>query len=312
MPRVADEQFVITYDGPALATNRMDVRLLAPALLGLADVLQSANRVVNPEGVQPGLHIEATQPGSFSVELLLIDPSSAVERVVDLFSGKESTAVANAGAILTITTGAIALLGRFARRKIRRREDVRPGWVRITFDDDTSVELPTEAVALAEDASFRRAANQMVDPLRIDGIDAVAISRRQTELVRVVQDELPGFEIPPSADRLLSDQTREVALRLLNIAFVTGNKWRVSDGDRDLFVSLGDLDFVQRVETNQEAFSAGDLLRCELRTQQYQEQDGTIRNEHTVVRVIEHIEGARTVPLPFEDSGAPAPEPDES
>lgn len=316
MPRVADEQFLITYDGPALATNRMDVRLLAPALLGLADLMQATNRVVNPDGGQPGLHIEATRTGSFAVDLLLIDPANAVERVIDLFSGKESTAAANSLALLSAATGGIALLVRLAMRKIRRQDnDIRPGWVRLTFDDDTTVELPTAALDLASDLAFRRAAHEMVEPLRMQGIDTVFISRQTTEIVRVVRDDLPGFEIPAAGDLLLSDQTREVALRLLNVAFVPGNKWRVSDGDNDLFVTMGDLVFLQRVETNQERFSAGDLLRCELRTQQWQLQNGNLRNDHTVVRVMQHIQGPRTVPLPFEDpdpwEADPAPNPEE-
>lgn len=310
MPRVADEQFVITYDGPALTTNRMDVRLLAPALLGVADLLQAANRVVNPGGGQPGLHIEASRPGSFAVELLLTDPSSAVNRVVDLFSGRESTAAANGFGILAAAMAATSFIVQLAPRKIRRREDVRPGWVRITFDDNTTVELQNEAVALAEDLSFRRGAHQMVAPLQMQGIETVVISRQEKELVRVVREDLPGFEVPAAGDVLLSDQAREVALRLLNVAFVPGNKWRVSDGDSDLFVSMGDLQFLQRVETNQEAFSAGDLLRCELHTAQWQLQNGTIRNDHTVVRVLQHIQGPRTVPLPFEDSDPFTPGPD--
>lgn len=303
MPPVADEQFNVTYDGPALATNRMDVRLLAPALIGLADALQAANRVINPNTTPPGLQIEANREGSFAVDLLLIDPSTAVERVVDLFSGKESTAAANALALLTATTGAFGFLVHLAKKKIRRQEDVRPGWIRITFSDDQSVELPTAAVELASDLAFRKAAHELVEPLRMQGIDTVVVTRQQTELVRVVRDDLPGFEIPADGDLLLSDTTREVALRLLNVAFVPGNKWRVSDGDNDLFVTMGDLGFLQRVETNQERFAAGDLLRCQLKTEQWQLQNGNIRNDHTVIAVLDHIHGPRAVPLPFEQPG---------
>lgn len=64
MPIVADEQFVISYDGLALESNRTDVPLLAPALLKLADGLQAASRVVNPNGGRPGLHVEASRTGS--------------------------------------------------------------------------------------------------------------------------------------------------------------------------------------------------------------------------------------------------------
>ncbi|WP_222267420.1 hypothetical protein [Modestobacter marinus] len=303
---MADEQFLITYDGPALATSRMDVRLLAPALIGMADVIQVSNRVMNPGAPNPGLHIEATRPGSFSVELILMDAAGVVDRMIDFLAGDVSTATANGLAMLTAASGALMLLKRLARRKIRSQEEVRPGWVRITFSDSTTIEVPSASIALAEDLEFRRAANEMVEPLRRGGIEVVSISRQDEELVRVVEDDLPGFDIPLAGDALLSDQTRQVALRLLNVAFVPGNKWRVSDGDRDLFVGVGDLSFLERVETNQETFSAGDILRCQLRTQQFQQPNGAIRNEHTVVRVLEHIRGPRAVPLPFEDLELPS------
>ncbi len=300
MPTVADEQFVISYDGPALETNRMDVRLLAPALLGLADLMQASSRVVNPEGGPPGLHIEATRSGSFAVELLLVDPASVIQQVVSIFSGEESTAAANALAIFGAATGAVGFLVHLARKRIRRQEEVRPGWMRVTFDDNTTIEMPTASVQLASDLAFRKAASAMVEPLRMDGIDSVEITRQTTEVVRVVRADLPGFEIPTEGDLLLSDTMRTVALRLLNVAFVSGHKWKVSDGDNDLFVTMGDFPFLNRVETNQESFRAGDILRCTLRTQQWQQTNGAIRNENTVVQVLDHIPGPRAVPLPFE------------
>jgi hypothetical protein len=302
MRRVADEQFQITYDGPALETNRMDVRLLAPALLALADLLQASNRVANPQGPPPALHIDATRPGSFAVELLLVDPASLIDRAVGLFSSKEAGATADAIGILTPVFGGLALLARIAYRRIRRRDDVRPGWVRITFDDDSTLDLPSSSVQLAEDLDFRRAANQMVEPLRMDGIETVSLSHDNAEAVRVGRNDLPGFDVPEAGEVLLSDQTRQVALRLRNVAFVPGNKWRVSDGENDLFVIMDDSAFVERVYSNEESFAAGDILRCELRTQQWQTQSGAIRNDHTVTRVIEHRRGPRTVPLPFEEA----------
>ena len=111
--------------------------------------------------------------------------------------------------------------------------------------------------------------------------------------------------VPPPDVVLLSDTTREVGLRLLNVAFVSGHKWKVSDGDSDLFVIMADVPFVLRVESNEETFSAGDLLRCELRTQQWQAPSGQLSNDHTIVGVIKHSRGPRNVPcrLAIDGSG---------
>ena len=85
------------------------------------------------------------------------------------------------------------------------------------------------------------------------------------------------------------------------MAFVSGNKWRLTDGDATFHAAIADLNFLNKVDRGEEEFSRTDILRVELRTTQWRTDSG-LRTEHTVERVIEHIRGPREVPLPFEDS----------
>lgn len=306
---VPDESFTIKYDGPALAANRMDVRQLAPALMALADAVQVVHAVAAPLQTPPGLEIAATQPGSFSVDLLLRDAADLAGGAVDLLTSPEVGAVGAAMGISGVSL--FGLLG-WGIRVIKRRHvqplvgepepvEVRPGWVRMTFSDATTLEVPSQAVELADSLAFRQAMSGVVEPLRQPGIEEVALFRATRPVERITREDLPAFAAPAVEEELLSDSTREVVLRLLNVSFVSGNKWKVSDGARDLWVSLKDVGFVQRVETNQEAFRAGDLLRCMLRSQQWRKPNGEMRVEDSVVEVLNHEVGPRAVPLPFLD-----------
>lgn len=316
---VPEESFTITYDGPALATNRMDVRQLAPALMALADAVQAAHSVAAPLQTPPGLQIAATQPGSFSVDLLLRDAADLVGGAVDLLTSPEVGAI---GAAMGISGVSLVGLVGWGIRVVKRRHaspavrepepvPVRPGWVRMTFSDQTSLEVPSQAVELADNLAFRQAMSGVVEPLRQPGVEDLTLIQDQQPLERITRADLPAFAAPVVEEELLSDSTRDVVLRLLSVSFVPGNKWKVSDGARDLWVSLKDVAFVQRVETNQESFRAGDLLRCLLRSQQWRKPNGDMRVEDSVVDVLHHEAGPRAVPLPFLELDPPSLEEDD-
>lgn len=303
MAYVAEERFTVVYDGPALAEHRMDARELAFALLGVTDALHASSRVLDPDAPLPGLSIRAMEPGSFRVEMVLADPG-VMDRVKDLFFG--AGAVATTGeAIVTTAIAAILFVKRMRGRRIRSRQPVAPGMVRVVLDDGETIEqVPTAVVELFLDALFRQGVQRLTAPLTLEGVDNVTVVQGMTEVVRVERSERAAFDVQPAevADStVLVDSTREVVLRPATVDFHGGTrKWRVNDGDQELSVSVVDLAFLARVEANVESFTAGDVLRCDLRTIQRQTTDGAIRNEHTILRVHEHRPGPRQVPLPFE------------
>ncbi len=174
---VPDEQFAVTYHGPALEAGTMEVRQLAPSLLAVADLVQEANRLGNPGGSPPAVQIVATRPGSFIVDLLLTDAVTMVDRALDLFAGRAVTATVNLSGLVTIALGAMELIRRLRGRRIARQNETRPGYVRLTFDDDTTLEVPTQSVALARDLAFRQAARDLVQPLGSEGITRIVLSR---------------------------------------------------------------------------------------------------------------------------------------
>ena len=66
-----------------------------------------------------------------------------------------------------------------------------------------------------------------------------------------------------------------------------GNKRRVSDGSRNIFVSIEDPNFIRVVQTGAEAFRKGDLLHVQLQTRQWLE-GNELKAEYSILKVYRH------------------------
>src|SRR4051794_19513081 len=94
--------FELTFDGPALATGRMPVRELAPALLALGDLFHEAHVISAPTEAPVELEVRAApRRGSFEVSLYL-----STSDVVNLLTSSEAVA---AGTIITLVGGVVGL-----------------------------------------------------------------------------------------------------------------------------------------------------------------------------------------------------------
>ena len=86
---------------------------------------------------------------------------------------------------------------------------------------------------------------------------------------------------------LVLDEVRKYAFSIVSLAFKEDNKWRLTDGQNTFSVSMKDAAFQHRVDNNDVAFAKGDVLVCDLRTIQWQVEDG-VRSEYEVIRVVAH------------------------
>src|ERR1700733_2424669 len=90
----------IAYDGPALREHAMDVRDLAPAMLGVGQLLDAANAALNGDNARIKVQVKATEPGCFQITFEVIQ--SMGEHLIALLSGPTATAAAN---LVTLLTG---------------------------------------------------------------------------------------------------------------------------------------------------------------------------------------------------------------
>ncbi len=97
---------------------------------------------------------------------------------------------------------------------------------------------------------------------------------------------------------MLADDTRMMSFSIVSVSFKEDNKWRLSDGQNSLYVTMADNEFLDRVNRNLERFAKGDILKAETRISQWQTTEG-LKTEYTILRVIEHRPGVPQIHLPI-------------
>jgi len=153
---------------------------------------------------------------------------------------------------------------------------------------------------LYQDAAVRRSIAELVRPIKEQGIDRFQIRDGDHLLQEVTKSDVELFDVPGTQELLL-DEVRRQAFSITSLSFKEDNKWRLNDGQNTFSVSMKDVAFQRRVDNNQIAFAKGDVLLCDLRTIQWQVEEG-VKTEYEVVKVVSH-RPARQLSL-FDDSGS--------
>jgi hypothetical protein len=308
-------EFRLTYDGPTLERHEMDPRELAPALLAMADLLESAARVMYGEKAKVNINVKGSfETGSFNVDF--VAGVQWLKSSSDMFSGQSATAIANGTAILTAIgiigkKGLFPLLQWLRGRPITRVEAVlrkngKPsGMVRI-FVDEQFYDVERDTVDLLRDVGVRKATEDMLKPLDKPGIDTFALGQGTSVNVIVTESEQPYFVAPAAEEILIIDNLRDMAFSIVSLAFKDDNKWRLSDGSSTISATIRDTGFLHAVNHDLESFSKGDSLICEVHVRQWQTVAGT-RTEYEVVKVKGHLRAARQIQLPWDMADADAP-----
>lgn len=284
---MAESAFQVTYDGPALSTGRMEVRDLAPALLAIGDLFAEASVLAHPDKPPVALNIEATEEGSFVVQLIL---ENAWDHIVDVFGSNDMMALlALKEAILGTGTGLIWLLKRLHGRKIvDQAATPEPGHITLRLDDGTTLTVPTHVLELYSNIDIRRHVRQVVQPLDRPGIEEVRFRSEDQVSITIRSEEIGAFAVPADEQVPLQDDVRQMFVSIASVAFKETNKWRLSDGNNTFWASMLDNRFLHRVDQGIEVFRKGDMLRCRMRIVQSRSSEG-LHTDYEVHEVYEHI-----------------------
>jgi hypothetical protein len=128
-------------------------------------------------------------------------------------------------------------------------------------------------------------------PLLERGFSLFKLKHKGQETFTVTDNEAPYFKSPIEHE---GETVSEVETRLVIVApsFNLGNKWRVSDGGRTIYVSILDEMFERSVQQGTEEFRKGDTLHVTLRTTQWLD-EGKLQADFSIVKVHRHDHGSK-------------------
>jgi len=286
--------FTLTYDGPALQNHEMDVRELAPAMLGVGELFDAMNLLLNGETAEVKVNVRAHEPGCFSVVFDIVQGWK--DGAIALLSGDLVTSAINLKELLLGGAGLIWWIRKHRGKAPDKVERLSGNMIRVTYGDE-SFDVPLELLRLYQDLAVRSALEKVVHkPLQAPGIDLVEFGARSLPDQRVTADDADAFRTPEIPERVLVKDVREAAFSIVSLAFKEDNKWRLHDGSNAVNAVIRDEEFLARVDRNQIRFAKGDVLICEVEFTQKQTAKGLV-TENIVTKVKQHIAAPRQLSL---------------
>lgn len=292
----------IVYDGPALETHEMEVRDLAPALLAIGDLFEAANNELNGSRAKIAVSVKGSfKTGCFAIDLQAVQ--SLASQVMDIFNSAPVTAALNIIGTLGFTLvggkGVIQTIQWLRGRTITSISQTEDGKTRIGVDADF-IDVEEAVLKLFRSVAVRQALEGAISkPLQREGINYFAVRENENDFVAISKEEAVFFIAPKDEqEEIISDEIREANLQLVNISFREDNKWRFFDGSATFYAEISDEDFLQRVDSSDETFSKGDILKVMLHEQSILS-SGQLKRLHRIDKVLEHRRSARQLKLPM-------------
>ncbi len=295
--------FQITYDGPAVAHNEINVRDLAPAMLAVGETFEALNRLFNGANADIAVNVRAHEPGSFTVIFEVIQHARPI---IDFFSGPEITAALNLKELLITgvfgSFGLIELIKRLKGRTPLRVTELAPGLFRLELEKET-FDVPIELLRAYKDFSVRNSIERFVSyPLKKEGIESIKIHSSKTDGTVVQKDEAAYFSLPTMDDQVIIDDFRRTALTIRDLSFDENGLWRLNEGSNRVRASITDELFLQKIENDEIRFAKHDVLICDIRFIQRRTTKGQVKNEYQITKVLDHIQAPRQLQLPGNSS----------
>lgn len=265
----------VAYTGEAVNDGTMEINELAPALLALSNLISEANQTLNNDGSKIEVRLSSHfERGSFEMALELVRDLPAQIKFFFFDSSYSLNEILGAiGLFCTVSGGNLIEFYRFVKgRKITKVEKVDKDNLRV-FIEEESREFSIGAWRLFNSHKARSSVEGFIHPLKKEGVDGLEFrdeNNKQT-IERISENEVEYFsELAQSEELEEMVSSQQLILRILNVNFERGLKWRFDDGDTKFYAEIKDEKFLDAIETGRVSFCHGDMILAEIETtQQY-------------------------------------------
>jgi hypothetical protein len=285
---VKEASFEIRYDGPSLTNNRIPIRDLAPALLGVSDLVEEADYILNEGNTQVTALVSPFKNECFGIEFTAIQ-----QYIQSTLAGFYPILDVLKMLGFTPKDGLLWLLVLLKGRRIINIEKRNRTSSELSLDDGEKIaDVPHKLADLAQSKVVRKAVDSIIaQPLSRDGIMNISIYNSNISINKPVmniykedKDSFRAFPEQPYQEQRIEDKL----LKVVGPVFGEDYKWRLADGSVKSYYDIQDHDFLKRVESRNIQFAAGDMLKVRLCTNiKYAE--GIEKESYEVQKVLEVI-----------------------
>lgn len=281
-------RLTVSYDGPELASGRMDLRYLAPAMLSTAKLLEHTAQELYGTTATLKIDVQADfRRGSFSYEIVT-QAASLGRTLLDHITISD----------VIVSADAVLRLIKAARGQTPASVERSDSAAKITFNDGNNITINVQTLNLYQNRTVRADAEGIVEPLTKSGITGFKMTTPVSEPLEVTSDEVSYFAAPIQESDLLSDTVTTMVVEILAPDFKRGNKWKFSlAGAGVIWADILDEQFGREVAEHRQTFGAGDAFRVEMHTIVTRSPQGSLQRKDEIVRVLEKIPHVERLPL---------------
>jgi hypothetical protein len=264
----------VVFEGPGVEAGTIDARLLGDSLAGYSDIFRRVNFVVNGEGSEAAVLVQANfKSGSFIAELQFVQ--DFLLQANQFIGTHQVLTAAELSALIgfiwkyreNLGESLIDLYKWLKGKKPDKAVQLGNNLVELSIGTNKKI-VNNIVLECYGDAAVKAAMDKLVSPLRSEAINRISVKQDGVEQTAIEKAEIPYFDPEPTAllvqAELPMEGERDTVLIVSKLSFTEGSTWTFFERGATVVAKITDQEFWQQVHEHKVTFGEGDMLRVRL------------------------------------------------